>query len=943
MTDRLWLLAVLFALMLGVFWLRLMDLQLVQGERLAQAVDQSRLVQQIIPPRRGRILDRNGTAMVDNTAVYHVGIVLADMELTGRARRDLPIYRLGEQQLDALVADLAIRLRQPPLAVRDILTNELMNHPAVALRRGKRSRTADLRLVTVSRRALTPVGNEQDSEVAALVGSDLVTEDPRLALERELTLRWGQAMELMTHSELKKACALLDTDFAMNAGQAEAILEPFLPHFTLTLTLEDGTTLQQALRLVDPERRAQAELVLAQQLGENQTLVHDRFVRAVSSVREPPPATAYYFAPAAKAESIAPLLPDKLGLHELPIGDVPGLAERILLVQGDPPDADGLFSHIQRRIGATCNIDPQLIGKLITEHAEKQRVISCEREFKLRHLVFDSEKYDRLCAGLAQQLTANGLPTNRLQVEAGLSSARALADRAWAGQTRLDLIPLIEHVPHAIAVRLAGISSQPPSDLAKRYEETAAILPGIGLLVDLGREYPFPGSASHLIGMIRRGEDPEAPGETNWQGTTGLEKTYDAILRGAPGIIIRSRTPDGPMILREDPPLAGVDVTTEIDMELQTLAEDSLKNWLELAEALGTATDKMKRATSVGKGRAGFALIDCHTGAILALASNPGYHIDDLRTRYKELNEDPAHPLLNYATMPDQPPGSAMKLCTALAGLEYGVLSPGEEIHSNGYMAMVRGQKILRDHAPPGSYDLAHAIQVSSNVYFATIAQRMGGEKLSEIAGHFGLGRINSLDVADQRPGILPRPSILPRIRPKEPKWLPSDDWRLGIGQFLTASPLQIACLGAAVANGGRVVTPYLVKPVSEPTVTDLHIRKSHLDELRRGMERVTANLPGSTAKLLVLEGPAAGIKVAAKTGTAEWGSPASREAGRTPDHAWMVGYAPADNPTVAFACFIHSGTSGGQATSAVIKRVLERYFTHYGRNGHAVREKNNQ
>ena len=377
-------------------------------------------------------------------------------------------------------------------------------------------------------------------------------------------------------------------------------------------------------------------------------------------------------------------------------------------------------------------------------------------------------------------------------------------------------------------------------------------------------------------------------------------------------------------------------MTTELDMELQTLAEDSLTNWIDLAGALGIPTDGMKKAQKVGKGRAGLALIDCHTGAIIALASTPGYKIDELRTNYDELMKAAGDPLLNYATMPDQPPGSAMKLCTALAGLEFGVLSPGEEINSNGYMAMVRGQKVLRDHAPPGSYDLPHAIRVSSNVYFATIAQRLKGERLAQIASQLGLGRINSLDVADQRPGILPRPSTLAALRPKEPKWLPSDDWRLGIGQFLTASPLQIACLGATVANGGRVVQPYLVKPANQPVVTDLHIRKSHLDELRRGMEDVTANLQGATAKLLVLEGPAAGIKVAAKTGTAEWGSPASREAGRTPDHAWMVGYAPANNPTVAFAVFIHSGTSGGQATSGVVKKILERYFTKYGRAGHA-------
>ena len=162
----------------------------------------------------------------------------------------------------------------------------------------------------------------------------------------------------------------------------------------------------------------------------------------------------------------------------------------------------------------------------------------------------------------------------------------------------------------------------------------------------------------------------------------------------------------------------------------------------------------------------------------------------------------------------------------------------------------------------------------------------------------------------------------------------------MGIGQFLTASPIQIAGLAAAVANGGHIVRPYLVKPATQPVVQDLHVRKAHLEELRRGMELVTDNVPGSTAKLLILEGAAAGIKVAAKTGTAEWGGPESRAAGRTPDHAWMAGYAPAHNPTVAFAIFIHSGTFGGQACTPVVKRVLERYFEKYGPGGHAVEKK---
>jgi cell division protein FtsI/penicillin-binding protein 2 len=141
--------------------------------------------------------------------------------------------------------------------------------------------------------------------------------------------------------------------------------------------------------------------------------------------------------------------------------------------------------------------------------------------------------------------------------------------------------------------------------------------------------------------------------------------------------------------------------------------------------------------------------------------------------------------------------------------------------------------------------------------------------------------------------------------------------------------------IAATVANGGHIVRPYLVRPSTQPEVVDLHIRKEWLADIREGMERVTANLDHSTAKLLVLQGQAAGIKVAAKTGTAEWGSVRQRESGQCPDHAWMIGYAPADNPTVAFACFVHSGTYGGQACTPIVKRVLETYFAKYGRDGH--------
>lgn len=937
MADRLWLLAVWFLVLGVVFLLRLTDLQLVQGERLAQAVDQSLYVTEVMPPRRGRILDRHGTPLVDNKAVYNLAVVFADLELRGRARREVPIWRLDESGTDALVAALAVRLQRPPAAVRELLLRDLAAHPGVASRLGPRTRSTQLGLLLLPRKALAPTVGDGEGDSARLAEGDLLSEDPREALERELALRWDQPLMLVPENEFQAACLLLDQDFNTGRDHCAPVLDPFMPAFTVTLPLDGGGRIDLALRLVEPPRRDQAESVLAQLLGETPRLVHERLDRALAAVRKPAPATAWYFAPSARADSIAPLLPAGQGLHETPITGVPGVHERILLVQGDPPGAEGLFTQICRRLAADFSLDVDLMASLIENHGERLRPVTCEREYRVHQIVLDAMRCDRLSAGLAAELTRLGQPTTRLDVEQALARARTIADRAWEGQTRLDPLALIRDVPHRLAVRLAGVASAPPSDLRTRYDDTDSPLPGLGIQVDLGREHPFPGSSSHLIGTIAHGSDPEETGLFSWQGRSGLELTYDSILRGKPGSVIKARTPDGVHLVRDDPPTAGVDLVTELDMELQTLSEDSLTHWYELAQALGTATDKMDKARAVGKGRAGFVLIDCHTGGILACASSPSYRLDELRTRYQELVKDPGHPLLNFATAPDQPPGSSMKIATALACLEHGVLNPGEEIYNQGYMAKRGDQKILRDHAAPGSYDLPHAIQASSNVYFAIVAHRLGGEKLAAAAELFGLGRKNARDVADQLPGVLPRPSTIARLRPKEPKWLPSDDWRLGIGQFLTASPLQVSCLAAAVANGGRIVTPYLVKPPGQPEVKDLHIRKAWLDEVRHGMEMVTSNLPHSTAKLLVMEGAAAGIKVAAKTGTAEWGSPASREAGRTPDHAWMIGYAPADNPTVAFACFIHSGTFGGQACTPIAKRVLERYFTKYGKQGHAA------
>lgn len=928
MTARLVVLALMIAAGALIIEARLFWLQVVRGPQYAQQVDQSRVIAEVLPPHRGRILDRTGVAIADTRPVYDLAVVFADLELQGRARRDAAFWRLDEPALAALAAELATRVRLPPGgSARDALLAALAAHPAVAERSLARASGAPLSLLAVPRAALDPraePGEDADIGGAALLAEGaMLGDDPREALERELLLRRGQVACVLYEEEFLAACSRLEAVFSLASGQVFAVLDAYADGFALRLPVAAAPL---RLRLIPCEALPALRESLARLADREADLAGEHLERALAGVRRPAAPGPALWAAAGDAGAIAPRIPRGRTMHEVPLPGVPGARERVWLIQDDPAEGDGLWSQWVHRLAADLSLAPLDLQALVERAARPVRTAACEREFRVRQLALDTRRIEALAGGLSARLTALGRPLDRLAIDALLARARRAADRAWRGQTRTDPIPLVEDVPHALAVRMQDRAGEPPRDLRRAYPDAGAELPGLEVVENIGRAHPFPGSSSHLIGLLGRDDgDPAQPARGRW----GLERLYDESLRGIPGVRVRARTPEGIHRLREDPAVDGADLVTELDMELQTLAEDSLERYLELAEAEGCSSQRMIDGHAVGRGRAGFVLMDCHSGGLLAIASTPGYRLEDLRSRYQELVRDPAQPLINHAAVADQPSGSTMKIATALACLRYGAVRPDESIWCQGYMARHNGRPVLRDHAPAGSYDLITAIQMSSNVYFAIIGARLGAERLAETASLLGLGRNNAIDVPDQRPGILPTPATLPALRPREPKWLPSDTWRFSIGQFCTASPLQTVAFAAAVANGGYVVRPFLVRPPGQPVAQDLGIRREWLDQVRRGMEKATAQEPRSTARLLVLEGKAGGIKVAAKTGTAEWGD-------KRFDHAWLVGYAPADNPTVAFACFINCGTFGGTACTPVAKRVLEAYFAKYGRGGHA-------
>ncbi len=959
--DRVILLGILIAAVFLVISGRLFQLQVLEGSRWATQVERSRLVTEVLPARRGRILDRTGMPLADTRTVLTAAVVFDDLEAPRRMKRATPILRLDRHGFDALLADLTGRVRLTGGAsLRELVDRELTDHPATTVRwLPARGDGTPVSIIAVARTALhprtsdphalaNPLDGDDADESAILAEGDLLTEDPVSALAHDLGRRWQTAVEVIPGDDYMAACLGLDQAFDFAGASATAMLEPFAPAFTVDLPANAGGPRRLALRLLAGEPLAQGLSALARLAEVAPERVSERWQRLVMERRSQRAVvpTHVLYAAGSEAQAVAARLPPGTTAAEITVRGIPGERERVILLQGDPPDGDGCWSVLARRVAANLGIDAPLLQRLVELHAQVITPAKAAQGHGGYQLVLDPARLDRLADGLAEALTRAGQPTTRLEIDRRLAEARRIADRAWSGQTRSDPIALYEDLPAGLAARLDGRDAEPPADVLSGWstlaqQEAAAPLPGLTIQRSVGRIWPLQDTLCHTLGTIGPAAttgQAASVGDQAPVGRWGLEATYDQLLRGLPGRRVHLRTPDGIEPVREDAPFDGRDVTTEIDLEVQSLAEDALEHQLDLARELGTATERMERAQAIGRGRSGFVLLDCHTGAILSLASNPRYRYSDLAKRYGELLKDPAQPLIDYAATPTAPPGSSFKILTALACLEYGVITPGHVIQSQGYMAMWNGRPVVRDHAPPGSYDLSEAIQVSSNVYFATIGARLGAERLTDIAWKVGIGRRNALDVFQQppdNPRFLPTPAIIASIRPREPKWIANDTWRMSIGQFAVASPLQCACIAAAVANGGHIIRPYLVRPATPPPAEDLHIRQAWLDELRHGMELVTSPLPGSTARLLVLQGAASGIKVAAKTGTAEWGSARQRETGQAPDHAWMIGYAPADDPKVAFACFIHSGTFGGQACTPVVKRVLEGYFAKYGREGH--------
>ncbi|HXG50375.1 MAG TPA: penicillin-binding protein 2 [candidate division Zixibacteria bacterium] len=459
-------------------------------------------------------------------------------------------------------------------------------------------------------------------------------------------------------------------------------------------------------------------------------------------------------------------------------------------------------------------------------------------------------------------------------------------------------------------------------------------LPGVTLRVRPRRSYANGPVAAHVLGYL--GEigprQLKALKDRGYAlgdeiGQYGLEKTWEEVLRGQSGgqQVEVDALGRRVRVLHEVADVPGYTVHLTLDREMQETAYEALSG---------------KEGTIV--------VLDVHSGAVLAMVSSPAFDPNIFARgvkadEWRELVKDRLRPLNNRAIQGQYPPGSTFKVIMAIAALEEGAIQPEATIFDPGFYSV--GNRAFRDwkKGGHGSVDLHKAIVQSCDVYFYQTGQKLGIDRIAKHARAFGLGEKTGIELDDEKTGLVPD-SEWKRKRYRQP-WYPGETPSIAIGQgYLTVTPLQLANMMAAVANGGTLYRPYIVRRVESidgATVREYGPEKIRAIALKPGtLQRVRNALrdvvqgPGGTG------GAARSnvVALAGKTGTAQVvemkGAYLKSEqlAYFNRDHAWFIAYAPADDPQIAIAVLVEHGGHGGEAAAPLARKVAEKYVEIQGR-----------
>jgi penicillin-binding protein 2 len=479
------------------------------------------------------------------------------------------------------------------------------------------------------------------------------------------------------------------------------------------------------------------------------------------------------------------------------------------------------------------------------------------------------------------------------------------------------------YVPFEIAPNLA------PRQLA-RFAEQLSGSPELEIETQPLRFYPGGALAAHVLGFVQR--ESFAPAQISYtqpdyEGKSGVEKAYDDQLRGEPGVklvLVNSLNyRQHENIETSNAP--GDDIYLTIDLPVQLAAEKALA----AAPAAGATV------------RGAVVVLDVRNGDILAMASAPAFDPNNYvgglsKGEFTMLNDPKFTPQINRAIDGAYPPGSTFKIITSIACLETG-LDPNEEINSPGYFQASPHSRRINDTAGSGRFNFTKAFYRSSNTYFITNGLKAGLPKILQVAHRFHLGEKTDFVLHPEVSGDIPRPEDAGETA----HHFSTAD--ICIGQEITTTPLQMACLIGAIANGGKIWWPRLVSHSYSPLTGQtlplfdqgrlrdvVRLDPGHLELIRHAMVEDTEHGadsnggPGSAYKEFHLpngEARLRNFRVAGKTGTAELKSSGPNSPRRI---TWFDSFAPYESPRYAVVVMVENGAFGGPTCAPVAEKIYE-------------------
>lgn len=472
----------------------------------------------------------------------------------------------------------------------------------------------------------------------------------------------------------------------------------------------------------------------------------------------------------------------------------------------------------------------------------------------------------------------------------------------------LDSILLESRRPAAGApVRIAV---DVPMEVVAKIKEQADLLPGVEVGLEQIRYYAGGSICCHLFGHLGEINAEEMERMPDYPmgafvGKAGIEKRYEGELRGTDGGKLVEVDAAGRLrkVLGNVPPVAGKTLVLGIDKEVQKAAEEAMRGLTGAAVA-----------------------VDPRSGEVLAMVSKPDFDPNLFAkgvrpSDWRRIVTNKRHPLQNRAIGSRYPPGSTFKIITMTAGLRYGKIRPRMRVSCGGVFHL--GRKAFRCWSRHGAVDPIRAVAMSCDVFFYTVGRAVGIGRLAEVAREYGVDEPSGIDLPGESKGTVPDEDWK-RRRFRQP-WYGGDTVNCSIGQgFVQATPLRMALVAAAVANGGTIYRPYVVKEIRSPEgkvvfqarPTPVHrvaFAPNDLQMVREGLRAAVTSGTGRAADI-------PGVAVCGKTGSAE-------DPPRRMPHAWFVCFAPMENPTIAICVFAEQGGHGGTTSAPVARRMMEAWF----------------